>query len=519
MADSGYDVLGISPDASERDVRRAYRSLLFELEDNSQSDPEYPERKERLQRAFEACLADAVQRGPKLIESTKSDQTISPEAIRNRLAIRVIVGVAAIGLIIYGLVSFRNRTVDIEGESVTNTVGMIAALELDGRSSKAVILRPDGSKLVNPDFKEGVVDKDIAWRPDGGRLLFISNRTNGNFDVFRWDPKADSVELRSQGNRAKSSLWYGWESDGKLRDQGLMTSGGFVMKYDQKLTTTEQILPPPKINSETKSDDEEGIGSQMDAMYKQIGQAFLSAKWGIDRQVVWTVMRRESDNVFVMNPLNKAFNNGIPSILFAAKTIDFDVTPDGDAVAAAREFQFIDPTHVPENYLINGKPQAPFNSCIYFCPADGKQPAIICHTIGPDLFIGGVGQQPKPVFSVPGNVLTVAQPVVSADGTSMVFVLGKLVGDKSFEGLSLIAFPLRENSALKQPGRVALGPVSDPSFSPDGSKIVYLKKEANGKHAIYTANLAGGVETKVADDADYQTPKFSPQLAPAPSTS
>lgn len=511
MTENAYEILGVAKDASERDVRRAYRALLFDLEDKGQSDPEFPEKKKRLEDAFAKCLADAQTRGAIAPEASAKKAEVNADAVRNKLAVRVLFGVVAIVAIVACLMLFKDRAVDPEGETPTDTVGMIAALESVGGSTKAVIIRPDGTKVVSPGYKDGVVDRDIAWRPDGARLLFISNRFNGNFDVVRWDPKADKTEIRSQGNRAKSSLWFGWESSGVLRDQALMTSGGFVMKYNQKTTLPEQILPPPNIKSEGSDEEGGGSVSQMDAIYKQIGEAFMSAKWGIDRQVVWTVMRRETDSVFVMNPLTKAFNKGIPMIQFAGKAIEFDVTPAGDAVAAVREYQFVDPTKVPENFLIDGKPVLPFGSAIYFCPADGKQPAIVCHTKGSDLFIGGTGQQPKPVFSEPKATLTVAQPIVSADGATLVFVLGRLVGEKGFEGLSLIAFPLRDNGPLKQPGRVALGAVSDPCFSGDGTKITYLKLE-NGKHAIYTANVTGGTENKVSDDGDYVSPKFSPQL-------
>lgn len=511
MNQTPHEVLGISKDANERDVRRAYRALLFDLEDTGQSDPEYPEKKKRLEEAFAVCLAEAEARGPMVQTLDDSKKVASADAVRNKLAVRFLVGAVAIIAIVWGLTSFRTRTVDVEGESPTDTVGMIAAVELTGRASQAVIFRPDGSKLVNPGHSEGVVDRDIAWRPDGNRLLFISNRFNGNFDVVRWDPKGEKTEIRSQGNRAKAALWFGWDDSKNNRDQALLTSGGFVMKYDQKTTSQVQVLPPPNIKSESDSEEGGGSVSQMDTIYKQIGEAFLTAKWGIDRQVIWTVMRRETDNVFVMNPLTQAFNKGLPIIQFAGKAIEFDVNPTGDAVAAVREYQFVDPAKVPDEFLVNGKPELPFGSAVYFCPADGKQPAIVCHTKGSGLFIGGVGQQSKPVFTEPKTTLTVAQPAVSADGGTLVFVLGKLVGDKNFEGLALIAFPLKENGILKAPGRVAIGAVSDPSFSADGSKITYLKTE-NGKHAIYIANIAGGTETKVSDDGDYSTPRFSPQL-------
>src|SRR5262249_22555200 len=160
-----------------------------------------------------------------------------------------------------------------------------------------------------------------------------------------------------------------------------------------------------------------------------------------------------------------------------------------------REFQFIDPAQVPDNYLKDGKPVLPFNSAIYFCPADGSQPAIVCHSKGSDFYFGGVGQQPKPVFNIPHEVIALGEPTISPDGSILVFVMGRLVGEREVEGATLIAVPMKENAAIKQPARIALGPVSSPSFSPDSTKVTYLKVEANGKHSIYIANITGGVET------------------------
>ncbi|MBS1724971.1 MAG: PD40 domain-containing protein [Armatimonadetes bacterium] len=501
------EVLGVGPDADERAVRRAYRALLFDLEDNGQSDPAYPQKKEELQQAFEACLADTKGR----VSVTGAAQTEAEAPASSKKAwLRIGVPIVIVLVVVRGYMWYQEWSSDIEGEAPVDTKDMIAAIEVKPGGSQVVAFRADGSKIESDGFKDGTLDQDIAWRPDGGRLLFSSNRGNGNYNIWRWNPVDNKVAIRSVGDRAKSNIFFGWTEDKALRDSALFTAGGFVFKYDQKKTTTEQLLPPATRKTQGGGEDQGNV-SQMDAIYKQIGEGFVSAKWGIDRQAVWTVMKREADQVLVFNPLLSNRNKGLPKPYFAAKQIDFDVLPDGSAIASLHGFQFMDPSNIDPKYLKDGKPQAPFDDAIYFLPADGeKPPAVICHTIGGKFFFGGVGQQPTPVETIKDGVFALSNPAASPDGGSFAFVLGRSTGGP-VQGLALIAFPLKEGGALKGPGRIGLGDVSQPSWSPEGDRITYVKREA-GQRAIYVAKLAGGVEEKVSSGGDYMSPKFSPQI-------
>lgn len=512
------EILGVSPEATERDVRRAYRALLFDLEDKGQTDAAYPEKKAELEQAFSVCLAQSQLVAQPLV-SALGEAPIDAEAVKRKLYIRLAAGLFGIAAIFLGYQWFSNAMTDVKGDSPTDTVDYIAALEHVGSGSKAVLFKPDGTKIDRPNYTPGSVDKDLAWRADGNRLLFVSNEGGGNFDIYRWNPGESSVDRRSLDTRAKSNLWFGADSGKEMNDVGLVTSGGFVLQYNQRKGESKQLLPPPTLRAQGQAGEDQGTTSQIDALYKQIGQSFVSAKWGLDRQIVWTVMRRESDEVFVINPLTTAFNNGKPAPLLAAKKIEFEVTPQGDAIVVAREFQFTDPEQVPEEYLVDGKPTAPFDSAVYFVPANGQQPAIVCHSKGPNFYFGAVQKNAKPIETAPkGTVVTFATPSVDIQGTMVTFVVGALKGESDYTPQAVIAIPMKEGTPLKGPGKLAVGAVSEPGFSAAGDKLVYVRQGQDGKRGIYTIPISGGQETKLSGDGDFSSPKFSPQVKGRPAS-
>jgi hypothetical protein len=512
MEQSSHEILGIRPNATERDVRRAYRALLFELEDKGQSDAEYPVKKERLERAFAECLARAQELKP-------TDSAIEPAPLvatdpKSKLLLRLALGLLGLAALIFGFQWFRSATEDPTGASPLDSVGMIAALEHEGVGSQVVVFKPDGTKVPSPDYREGIQDRDVVWRPDGNRLLFVSDRDGSNFNVFRWKPGEDSVEVRSSGRRARSAITYGPEGWPDLMNSALVVSGGLVYEYNQRTGQSVQVLPPAGGRTQGNLDEGSGSVSQLEGLYGQIGQAFLRAMWGENRKLLWATMRRETDEVFVINPLTREINDGRPRAVLAGKSLDFDVAANGTAVLALSDYQFLDPANVPPELLKDGKPVPPFESAILVYGPDGNSPPfVLCHSIGNQMRLGPPGANgPLGFEEKKGTRFGFAAPKFSPDGQFVVFCLTKTEPNGAQRGVAIIVFPLTEAAGSPPRMRVA-GDVADPSWSPDGRSIVFTVRGPEGNRRIAVMDRDEGEPKIIADSGDFSQPLISPQLS------
>jgi hypothetical protein len=500
-----HEVLGIAKGASERDVRRAYRAILFDLEDTAQTDPEYPEKKRRLEEAFQACLAQA-QPGEVLVPQT-SDAPAKEPLSHKKLATRFAFGLLAIAALIFGFRWFQEFAVDPGGDSAVKTSGMIAAVEVLETGSRAVVFDADGKKTPVPG--SGAKDTEAVWRPDGNRLMIVGDRGAG-FEVFRWSPGSDSVQQRTRTARSKSALWFGPVGWPDLRDSGLLTSGGFVFEFDQRTGATRQLLPPVQ-GSPTVATGEDGGGvAQMDALYDSIGDSFLVGKWGKDRSVLWTTMAREEDEVFVLNPMVADINEGRPAPLIAGKRVQFDVAPSGEAVVVARHYQFIDPGNVPDEFLVDGRAVPPFESAVLVVPATGGAPAVLAHSKGDAWFLGPPAQGAQAAAREKGKRWTFGDPAVSPDGQWLALVVGEPNGETGMTGRFLLLFPLAGGADAQLRG-LAAGDIGQPSWSPDSQRLVFTVRNEEGRHGLFVAALDGSEPQRFAVDSNYVSPSFSPQ--------
>ncbi len=536
MDKRAHEVLGIGEGASEREVRRAYRALLFDLEDNGQSDPEYLDKKERLESAFHECLEKAQSnQDPDESKSALENVQADPEAIRKKLGIRLAIGLFIVAAIILAYGYVNNWIQYGGGESHTDTAGMIAALETVGNTTKLVVFKADGTKIDVPGYTPGVTDRDPAWRPDGDRLLFVSTRGDGNFNVYRWNPKGGLPELRSQGGRSKANLYFGSTNDAATRDNALLTSGGFVLQYNQKTAQMTQLLPPSARKTEGGS-AEEGTGSisQMESLYKQIGTGFIRAVWGKGRTSVWTIMATDNGQALVYQPLE--FEQGPdgkqtlakPFRLIDAEKIQFSLDSEGRLFAVTTG-----PTKMDLNRTVGyaDKFSAEVTERTQKAHLDtlpDAERAVASSAIEDQVRLSlkkveeAVSTAQIYVVGVPGPGGPVIQPLVGLSGAGRVFSEPAASPTDDRVALVLTQIDPKTNKPSKgivifspssAPMGVVEGDVGDPSWSPDGKRLLFtMRVPPDGNRAVYEADLVSQKLNRISQSGDFSAPVFSPQV-------
>lgn len=535
MAQEHYDRLGIQPGATEREVRRAYRALLFELEEQGMQTAEYPEKRRQLDEAFEFCL----ERAQPNVGAEPGGPTLEPGGTSKgtqRIALRLGIGLIAIAALFVGWQALRERLVDPYGDSPADTKGWVAAIEETPQGTRAVAFKPDGTKVEMSRPAGGATDTEVVWRPDGDRLFVISSREGASFDVFRWNPVDGRVERRSVGSRAKSALYFGPAGWPGLENSGLVVSGGSVFAYNQREQSLEQVLPPQFKERRTVggSADAQGTVGQMEALYKEIGTSFVRAYWGRDRKWVWAVMGTETGQALVYQPLvPPKLEDGTdgpfpsPSRLVAADRIELTVDKDGQAFVVAHgevELDLMRTAGYSEKYQaelakrtaaagLEAIASESERTAIIATIEDGVEAALQSEekqaTDARAYFVvadGGPAGSIQPLYGLAGPGRTFEQPAASPsdDRVLIVAVLEKGPDGKPARSLVII-------SRSSEPVGVTVGDVSDPAWSADGQSIVFINRDQEGKKGVFVANLAGKEMKQVGKGGDYSRPAISPK--------
>lgn len=418
--------------------------------------------------------------------------------MNKRLALRLaagLFGIAILFLVYQYIRGLQDITAVLGGAK--DTAGWIAAIESQGdRGSIAVAFNRDGEKITCAEFEGEVETQDIVWQPDGKFVFFAAAPEGKAFDVYRWNPETNKTEVRSFGSRAKSNLWFGPTGHPEANANALLTAGGFVLQFDPKDGTTRQVLPPRVVE---RGGGETGAGSQFDLLYSRLGKSFRSAKWGKDRSYIVALMIRESgEQVLILQGFEPVKGRDgqmalpPPVALASGERIDYDVSSDGKVVYSTTGFTFPDPEQIPKEFIQNGEAVKPFqNALTMYDPGAGE---------------AGLAQ----MAVSPNDDACFVQPRFSPDGSAVLFQLGEVLESGEIVSKALMLAPARQ--AGGQAARpVVQGEAREASWSPDGARIVFVKRGPNGNRAIFTVSPDGSGQREISGDSgDFSWPQYSP---------
>jgi hypothetical protein len=415
--------------------------------------------------------------------------------MNQKVTTRIVGGLVAVVILASVWIWFENWSKDPENEAKANTQGMIAALELIDRGGRAVVFTPEGEKKSAPAPEGTAEDRELSWGATGAHVFLSSNRGGSAFNIYRWNPATGSFSRRSRGSRSQGAPWFVPDGSVDSLRSGLMVAGGAVQVLDPKLILQRQLLPPLNVGADSQG--EEGRMGPMDGIYKDIGESFRDARWGPNKGFIYSVMRREGGEVLVVSPQTPDPVKGTlppPVPVLAGRRVQIDADATGKLVILIQEFQWPKPEEVPEEFIKDGKVTTPYKDALFVITPDGK---------GEES-----GMQPIAIFPEAQGIFG-SEVALSPDGTQVAVVLKRRKGE-DVEPMGLFSFPAVPGGVDKGGGGLLQGPVSSPSWSPDGKKIVYLKL-TGGKNAIYTYDIEGVTEKRISEpDKSYRSPRFSP---------
>jgi hypothetical protein len=207
-------------------------------------------------------------------------------------------------------------------------------------------------------------------------------------------------------------------------------------------------------------------------------------------------MRRDGGEVLI---LQKPFSNAtdptqrrqemMPKALFAGKEVQFDIAADGSAVVVVRGSQ-------------------PINAD---APTE-EGPKLATHAVYKLEFDeSGTPKSGGAIIGSPDDTMCFADPALSADGNRLVIAAGTFADGINFSSKQLLIMPFKPMGA-KEGSLLVNGFVRQPSWSPEGDKVAYVKMDEMGKQSIWTISVDGTGEKRISPEGrNFIHPSFSPQ--------
>lgn len=427
-------------------------------------------------------------------------QPIQPK-ITQKLLLRSAIGIFALAGLILAFQWYKAHESDPRGDDKLDTAGWLAATESDasGDTIHAVVFKDDGTIVRQPNLAAATEDRDVVWRPDGNFVFFSSNREAEKFTMFRWFPDGGhAAELRSLMGLPQGSPFFLRADADKGNDaEALVRAGGRIDSYNARVPLLHQVLPPPDPKSRQEVDAEGGGRvSPFESMYQRFGTSFKYAKWNPGKTAVYAVMRRETGEILIYQKLNFATpQEGQPEAVVAGDKVDFDIDQKtGKVYYAVENFQWPDLGSVPAEFVKDGKVTVPYKHGIGVVDvSDPRSGGVIVASNKDSMCFGSITLAPM------GDFLAV--------------VAGTYSGNGNLTPAGLLVIPAAAGQRSLAPP-VATGEVYEPSWSPDGKRIAFARRETPTSRPIYILDQGSEPRRISPDTGVFGNPVFSPQMKP-----
>jgi hypothetical protein len=440
-----------------------------------------------------------------------SDSKHPTAKINRKLVQRTVVFLvifAAIGYGAYWLLSKHSDPDLFVGPA--GTVGDVAAIETVPASGsvpvgyQAVVIKPDSSIVACPDYVPGAADSNLAWRPDGGRLFFESDRYQQEPHLYRWNPDTGLVERRTTDKRPKGVMSFA--SPGLEPKEGdanaLMIAGGTVVTIDANTGETKQLLPPNSSSTMPGGGGEAGAQSAMEK-YSAFGTSFVKAMWSKDKHYIVAVMNRESgDQALIIQDMTNP--KARPQGIVMGKYIGLDVAQSSGRIA----FSVVG-SEVPDWYtddekkpfIKNGKIVPPLFSLCALMDLENQNP-----TPGKPSTSGPILRSPT------GRTIAFGSPSISPDEKMVVMPVG-VMGPNGFQCAELIGVPFAPNAG--NAGFIlAKGNFSGVTWTPDSSNVVAISYGPGTSDVVeFEAKPNGATKNLTQGKGTFVEAAASPQKA------
>lgn len=426
--------------------------------------------------------------------------------MNKKLAIRtllLLVSIAAIVAAYQGLTIWAKDW----GGGRADTAGVIAVMEETKNGARVVAIETNGNKREIPGGNELTRDLDFSWGADGSHIYLSTNRDplqkskeGGSYNIFRWKYDSNEVEPLTDQRRTMSAPRFYSEGNASV---GVVIAGGRVLEFvpASSKSTMSQVMPP--INKERAAGGEGEGATESSSIYARYGNSFRQAFYLPGRYSMLAVMSRDDAEVLVYHDFRPDENGRVrpPVGLLAGSHIQLDVAPDGQFVVSQQDVTAPDRENVPKEWMKDGK----------LFPNLGGQPFHHMLWIGK---LDATGYPvPTPVFPPtikPEEELIFLNPKLSPDAKSLAVVIAQRPEPNVTLPQGLIVLEQSSNGK-SGPRRLVQGPALQPSWSPDGKKILFTMPDGPYR-AVFEINVDGSSPRKVIGGANFARPEYSPQI-------